>query len=85
MAIDYLKTLNVGSGLNTSDIIDALANAERAPREAQITKRQDQRSVEISSLGTVKQSFERMKTGLASYEGIAGPVSYTHLTLPTKA
>jgi flagellar hook-associated protein 2 len=72
MAIDYLKTLNVGSGLNTSDIIDALANAERAPREAQITKRQDQRSVEISSLGTVKQSFERMKTGLASYEGITG-------------
>lgn len=72
MAIDYLKTLNVGSGLNTSDIIDALANAERAPREAQITKRQDQRSVEISSLGTIKQSFERMKTGLASYEGITG-------------
>ena len=72
MAIDYLKTLNVGSGLNTVDIIDALVDAERAPRASQISKRQDQRSVEISSLGTVKQSFEKMKTGLAAYDGITG-------------
>ena len=72
MSVDYLSTLNVGSGLNTTEIIDALVNAERAPRAGQITKRQEQRSVEISSLGTVKQSFEKMATGLAAYEGITG-------------
>ena len=38
MAVDYLSTLNAGSGLNTSEIIDALVNAERAPQENKITK-----------------------------------------------
>ena len=72
MTIENLKALNVGSGLNTGEIIDALVNAERAPRASQITKRQDQRNIEISSLGTVKQAFEKMKASLAQYEGITG-------------
>ena len=32
MAVDYISTLNAGSGLNTTQIIDALVDAERAPR-----------------------------------------------------
>ena len=65
MAVDYLSTLNAGSGLNTSEIIDALVNAERAPQENKITKQRDQRTVQISSLGQVKQGFESFDTGLA--------------------
>ena len=72
MAIDYLQALNIGSGLNTGDIIDALVEAERAPLASQITKRQEQRTVEISSLGEVKQGFETMKATIASYSGITG-------------
>ena len=72
MAIDYLQALNIGSGLNTGDIIDALVEAERAPQASQITKRQEQRTVEISSLGEVKQGFETMKATLAGYTGITG-------------
>ena len=34
MAVDYLSALNVGSGLNTTELIDTLVNAERAPTEA---------------------------------------------------
>ena len=69
MAIDYLQALNIGSGLQTGDIIDALVEAERAPLASQITKRQDQRTVEISSLGEVKQGFETMKSTLDGYSG----------------
>ncbi|OUU14347.1 MAG: hypothetical protein CBB97_25010 [Candidatus Endolissoclinum sp. TMED37] len=72
MAIDYLQALNIGSGLNTGDIIDALVEAERAPQASQITKHEEQRTVEISSLGEVKQGFETLQTSLASYTGITG-------------
>ena len=72
MAVDYLSTLNAGSGLNTTEIIDALVNAERAPQENQISKQRDQRTVQISSLGQVKQGFESLDTGLAPANGVTG-------------
>ena len=72
MAIDYLQALNIGSGLNTGDIIDALVEAERAPQASQITKREQIRTTEISSLGEVKQGFETMQTALAGYTGVTG-------------
>ena len=51
MAVDYLNALNVGSGLQTNDIIDALVEAERAPKANEITTAKDKRTVEISGLG----------------------------------
>ena len=33
MAVDYLSALNVGSGLNVTQIVDAIVDAERVPRE----------------------------------------------------
>ena len=37
MTIDYLSALNIGSGLNTKEIVDALVEAERAPKAGEIT------------------------------------------------
>ena len=75
MAVDYLSTLNAGSGLNTTEIIDALVDAERAPQENQISKQREQRTVQISSLGQVKQGFESLDTGLAPANGLTGLVA----------
>ena len=75
MAVDYLSTLNIGSGLNTTEIIDALVNAERAPTESQITKRQEQRTVEISGLGQIKQGFEALNAGLRPANGLTGLIA----------
>ena len=75
MAVDYLSTLNAGSGLNTTEIIDALVDAERAPQENQISKQREQRTVQISSLGQVKQGFESLDTGLAPADGLTGLVA----------
>ncbi len=44
MATDYLSALNVGSGLNTTEIIDSIVNAERAPQEAAINKGKDRKT-----------------------------------------
>ena len=75
MSVDYLSTLNVGSGLNTTEIIDALVDAERAPAESQITKKQEQRTVEISGLGQIKQGFEALNSGLTPATGLTGLVA----------
>ena len=72
MTVDYLNALNVGSGLNTNEIIDALVEAERAPQASLINSAKDKRTVEISGLGQVKQSFEKLDTNLAAVEKITG-------------
>jgi flagellar capping protein FliD len=33
MAVDYLSAMNVGSGLNVTQIVDALVDAEKAPKK----------------------------------------------------
>ena len=72
MAVDYLNALNVGSGLQTNDIIDALVEAERAPKESAITTAKDKRTVEISGLGQIKSGFEKMDTSLSVVEEVTG-------------
>ena len=42
MAVDYIKSLNAGSGLNTTEIIDALITAERQPAADQITSAREE-------------------------------------------
>lgn len=72
MAVDYLNALNVGSGLKTNEIIDALVEAERAPKASEITTAKEKRTVEISGLGQIKSGFEKMDTSLAPVEKITG-------------
>lgn len=72
MAVDYLNALNVGSGLQTNDIIDAIVEAERAPKESAITSAKEKRTIEISGLGQIKSDFEKMDTNLSVVEQITG-------------
>ena len=72
MAVDYLNALNVGSGLQTNEIIDALVEAERAPKASEITTAKEKRTVEISGLCQIKSGFEKMDTSLAPVEKITG-------------
>ena len=38
MSVDYLSSLKIGSGLNTTQIIDAIVDAERAPKADLISR-----------------------------------------------
>ena len=72
MAVDYIKSLNAGSGLNTTEIIDALITAERQPAADQITSAREEKTVSISSLGKLKQTLSTSQTGITAVEGTTG-------------
>ncbi len=72
MAVDYLSALNAGSGLNTTQIVDALVEANRAPKAAAINKKVEENNVKISGFGTLKQQFETFKTSMTSLDGELG-------------
>ena len=69
MATDYLSALNIGSGLNTTEIIDSIVAAERAPQEAAITKGKEKKNLQISGLGQVKQKFKDLDTNITPFDG----------------
>ena len=77
MAVDYLSALNVGSGLNVTQIVDALVDAEKVPQESRIQEQLDERNVSISSLGDVKSDLGVFKGNLDVYKGKTGLVTET--------
>ena len=72
MAVDYHSAMNVGSGLNVTQIVDALVDAEKAPKEAQIAEKIEGKSVSISAFAEVKQEFSTLKTNLAALNTVSG-------------
>ena len=72
MAVDYLSALNVGSGLNVTQIVDALVDAEKTPKEAQINEKIEEKTVSISAFSEVKQQFDGLKTNLATLGTFSG-------------
>lgn len=77
MAVDYLSALNVGSGLNVTQIVDALVDAEKVPQESRIQEQLDERNVSISSLGDVKNDLDIFKSNLDVYKNETGLLTDT--------
>ena len=51
MSIDYLSAINSkGSGLNVTQIVDSLVNAETTPDREAIQKKIDSKNLEISTM-----------------------------------
>jgi flagellar hook-associated protein 2 len=72
MATDYLSALNAGSGLNTSEIIESIVEAERAPKANIIETAKEKRTVAISGLGQVKIDLETFTGALDEINGNTG-------------
>ena len=72
MSTDYLKTLNVGSGLDTASIVAALVDARKAPREASINARIDDRNVKISAFSEIKKAMQDFETNTSALSGVTG-------------
>ena len=71
MAVDYLSALNAGSGLNVTQIVDALIDAEKAPREATLNSKIEEKTVSISAFAEVKKEFSALKTSLTTLGGLS--------------
>ncbi|MES2868132.1 MAG: flagellar filament capping protein FliD [Pseudomonadota bacterium] len=70
-----------GSGIDTQSIVKALVAAEKAPKQAQITKQQTTTTIQLSALGTVKGALDSYRTAIdklkdpSSFSGMAGSTS----------
>ena len=72
MATDYLSALNAGSGLNVTQIVDALVDAERVPKQKQIDEEKEAATVQISALGSLKNELSVFQTNTAALDGQVG-------------
>ena len=72
MATDYLSALNAGSGLNVTQIVDALVDAERVPKQEKIDEAKDSATVKISALGSLKNELSVFQTNTAALDGQIG-------------
>jgi flagellar hook-associated protein 2 len=72
MAVDYLSALNVGSGLNVTQIVDSLVEAEKAPRQEKIEAALEKSSVSISALGSLKNELNTMSANIGQLVGQEG-------------
>lgn len=65
MAVDYLSTINSnGSGLNISQIVDSLVQAEVQPKRSLISKSQSATEVKISELAELKTKANTFQSQL---------------------
>ena len=70
MTVDYLSALNTsGSGLNITQIVDSLVEAEQAPKENVIQTKIDDKTTSISAIGEVKSSLSTLSSSLGSLTG----------------
>ena len=72
MAVDYLSALNAGSGLNVTQIVDALVEAERAPKQTKIDDAKETATVKISALGSLKNELTVFNTNSLALDGQTG-------------
>ena len=72
MSTNYLKTLNVGSGLDTASIVSAIVDARRAPREASIIERISDRNIKISAFSEIKKAMQDFETNTSALSGTTG-------------
>lgn len=61
----------VGSGFDTVGIVKALVDAEKAPKQSQITAQQKDTTIQLSAVGTVKASLETYRTAIAKLNSVS--------------
>ena len=70
MAVDYLSAINSsGSGLNITQIVDSLVEAEKSPQENIIQTKIDERNTSISAIGEIKSALSTLSSSLSTLTG----------------
>ena len=64
--VSVLNTLGVGSGVDTTALIDALVGSERTPREAALTARSTKVEARISGLAQVRAGLDGLVSALTT-------------------
>ena len=84
MSVDYLSALNSkGSGLNITQIVDSLVEAETAPQKDLLQTKIDTKNTAISALATLSSDLSALKTGMAGFAGTSKYVATSASTANT--
>ena len=71
MVVDYLSAINKqGSGLNVTQIVDSLVQAETAPIESRIQRQIDEKNAAISAYGTLAGELGKLKDFASSSKSL---------------
>ena len=69
MAVDYISALNQnGSGLNITQIVDSLVEAETTPEKERLNKKIEENNASISAFGELTSELDILKTSLQSFQ-----------------
>ena len=61
MAIDYLAALGAGSGINTQEVVSALVEAERAPKQTALDRNIERSEAKVSGYGLLKSALSQLQ------------------------
>lgn len=78
MITSIASSLGIGSGVDTSALVDKLAEATRAPKEAAIVKREQANAAKISALGNAASGIDSFASALSAL--ISGGTLFTQPT-----
>ncbi|MBB5686439.1 flagellar filament capping protein FliD [Sphingobium boeckii] len=78
MVTSISAAMGVGSGIDTVQLIEDLANASKAPKEAQITARETANTAKISSVGSLASAIDSFASALTTL--ISGGTLFTQPT-----
>ena len=69
MAVDYISALNQnGSGLNITQIVDSLVEAETTPEKERINKKIEENNASISAFGELTSDLNTLKTSIQDFK-----------------
>ena len=71
MAIDFVSAMGAGSGINTTEVVDALVEAQRAPLQQSIDRLKTKADVQISAYGFVKSSLGTLKSAFDALNDVS--------------
>ena len=77
MAIDFLSTMGVGSGINTEEVVSALVEAQRAPVQAGIDRDTERAEATISGYGYVKSAVEQLRSAFDAVDDVRGVSTFS--------
>ncbi len=69
MSQDVFSALNIGSGMNTTELIQNLLTAERAPKEKKINEKIEKNEVSVSAIAELKKSISESSKTIDAMEG----------------
>ena len=71
-AVDYVSAINTkGSGLNITQIVESLVEAETKPKVDIVNKKIDEKNLDISALGQIKSELNNLNSSLVSLTNVS--------------